>query len=310
MTVNRILFPTDFSTCAEEAFRYASEMAHRFGAALHLLHVVDEPEYDWLADSDAEHRAQAAQVDLVERAQGRLATLATEAASDVETTRAVRSQAAVDEAIVEYAQVEAIDLVVLGTHGRRGVDRLVLGSVADTVLRRAPCPVLTVREGASQAASEAGLLQNVLAPIDFSTASREALIMADEMAGTFGARLHLLFVAEERTVPTFSDTGLPGLGVVKMDPNIVENADAALRHLNERRGGRAPEVAYHVEEGRVASTITGLADTESVDMIVMATRGRQGVDRFLLGSTTERVVRSAPCPVLATRRPDDENDGP
>ncbi|MFO8098102.1 MAG: universal stress protein, partial [Salinibacter sp.] len=224
-----------------------------------------------------------------------------------ETAVVSRSNATVDEAVLEYAETEAVDLIVLGTHGRRGMDRFVLGSVAETVLRRAPCPVLTIREGTSRTESET-LIRTVLAPIDFSEASRHALAIADGLASAFEAELHLLFVGEERTVPTFSDTGLPGLGVVKMDPDIVDNADEALRHLYERRGGEAPDVSYHVEEGHVASTISSFAADASVDVIVMATRARKGMDRFLVGSTTERVVRSAPCPVLTTRRREEESD--
>ena len=304
LTLNRILFPTDFSACADEALAYAVELADRYGATLHLLHVVDELDPDWSGATDAAQRTVTLRDDIEEKATARLQGLVPDTSeTDIETTEALRSSFEVDDAIVDYADEEAMDLIVMGTHGRRGFDRLVLGSVADAVLRRAPCPVLTVREGASQAGRKATGFEDILAPIDFSDASHNALTTADALAGTYEARLRLLFVAESRTVPTFSDTGLPGLGVVQMDPEIVENAEAALQQLNERLGGRAASTTYHVTEGRVASTIADFAEEEATDLIVMSTRKREGMDRFLVGSTTERVVRVAPCPVLTLRAP-------
>jgi nucleotide-binding universal stress UspA family protein len=107
-----------------------------------------------------------------------------------------------------------------------------------------------------------------------------------------------MFVAEQRTVPTFSDTGLPGIGVVEMDPDIVKNAEEALKQLNENIEGPEVKSAYHVREGNVSRNVIDFAETHGVSLIVMATRGLTGVDRFLLGSNTERIVRVAPCPVL------------
>lgn len=308
MTLNHLLLPTDFSACADEALAYATELADRFGATLHLLHVVDEMDPDWFGAADAEERAGALRNDIERTAEARLRDLAArDGVASVETTVALRSSFEVDQAIVDYAGEQGIDLLVMGTHGRQGLDRLVLGSVTETVLRQAPSPVLTVRQGAGPLASGAPAFQNILAPIDFSDASHDALTLADGLAEAYRARLHLLFVAEERTVPTFSDTGLPGFGVVKMDPEIVDNAEAALRQLGDRLGGRAPDSAYHVREGGVASTITEMGEADDMDLVVMATQGRQGADRFWVGSTTERVVRRAPCPVLTMRARSDGN---
>ena len=297
----RILFPTDFSACADEALAYATDLAERCGATLHLLHVVDELDPDWFGATDVTSRAVDLRDDIKAKAERRLRDLATDRGNGIDTTIALRSSSEVNQAIVDYAREKSIDLIAMGTHGRRGLGRLVLGSVTTTVLRRAPCPVLTVREGSTQMDGEAPVVQNILAPIDFSTASYDALKVADGFAGTYAAHLRLLFVAEERTVPTFSDTGLPGLGVVKMDPEIVDNAEAALRQLHDRVDGWAPGRSFHVEEGQAAETIAAVAERTDSGLIVMATRGRKDRDRFWVGSTTERVVRGASCPVLTLR---------
>ena len=309
MTLTRILFPTDFSACADGALAYATDLADRFGATLHLLHVVDELDPDWFGATDAGTRAVDLRDDIEAKAKRRLHEVATgDLADEVDTTVALRSSVEVEQTILDYAREENIDLIAMGTHGRRGFDRLMLGSVTNTVLRQAPCPVLTVREGHEQGKEEGPMFQNLLAPIDFSEASHEALRVSDGLAGAYAARLRLLFVAEERTVPTFSDTGLPGLGVMKMDSEIVDNAGAALQQLYERLGGDAAECSYHVQEGPAAETIAAFAGSEEVDLIVMATRGREGLDRFLVGTTTERVVRVAPCPVLTMRASGEGNE--
>ena len=148
MRVTNILYPTDFSPCAQLGFGHAVALARAFGARLHLLHVValhsDLP-YDPMfyvpaadeAYDRAEHEA------LV--ALGLLAS-SPEAAA-VETILAVRRLAQPAQAVLEYAADNGIDLVVMGTHGRRGAARLMLGSIAEEVLRHSGCPVLTRRLG-------------------------------------------------------------------------------------------------------------------------------------------------------------------
>jgi universal stress protein A len=137
--ITRILVPTDFSQPSEQAFTYARSLAHQSGASLHLLHVVQRP---LLAEGLA---AEAAIDDgtlgsqMVENAKARLRKLAPEAASaEVVFGYAARS-------IVEHASTSGVDLIVMGSHGRTGIAHVLLGSVAEAVVRTAPCPVLTVR---------------------------------------------------------------------------------------------------------------------------------------------------------------------
>lgn len=141
MTLTRILLPTDFSDTARRALDYAGELARRFDASVHLLHVVPDPKVQSLTveaipvvsdlaerwKADAERRLEEVRVD------------------GVHTVRAVRVGHAFVE-IVRYAADNAIDMVVMGTHGRGPVEHLLLGSVAEKVVRKAPCPVLTVKQ--------------------------------------------------------------------------------------------------------------------------------------------------------------------
>ena len=145
LKLHSILCPTDFSDFSDNAIRYACELAETFGAELHLLNVLQDydaiapgtgeaflPFTDWLPELRNQSREQLAKQP------------APEWAAKVHVHRTTRVGAPVDE-IVKYAKEHNVDLVVLGTHGRKGVKHLLLGSVAENVVRYAPCPVLTVR---------------------------------------------------------------------------------------------------------------------------------------------------------------------
>ncbi|MFB6277977.1 MAG: universal stress protein [Salinibacter sp.] len=311
MTFDRILLPTDFSASADAALNHAVAMANRFEATLHLLHVVNDLGTGLYGLGDAEKRIDQLKEEAESMAQKRLRGMARDtSAVDVHTAVAQRVNLGIADAIQEYVQGKDIDLVVMGTYGRSGLGRLVLGSVANTLIRRSTCPVMTVRKRDENAdASPEVNYENLLAPIDFSDHSRTALRLSKAVAGRYGATQHLLFVAETRVLPTFSDTGIPGIGVVEMDPDIVANAEAGLEELSEAVGGPDVDCGYHVREGNVAQDIVDFAETHAVDLIVMATRGLTGLDRFVLGSNTERVVRAAPCPVLTVATSSDAQNG-
>lgn len=146
LTISRILVPVDFSAPSEHALRYARELASRLGASLHLLHVVEDPAAAgaWSAESMPPDLAEL-RTELVADAERRLLVYRSEAErAQVPVVTAARI-GLTSHTIVDYATALNIDLVVMGTHGRTGVAHLVMGSVAERVLRHAPCPVLTVR---------------------------------------------------------------------------------------------------------------------------------------------------------------------
>jgi len=310
MPFNRVLVPTDFSAGADAALDHAVSMAGRFQASLHLLHVVNDPGAGLYGLGEAELRMDRLKEEAEKRARERLRELAQESSAVEVHPQVVRqSRLGIGKAVQEYAEAHEVDLVVMGTHGRRGLERLVLGSVANTLIRQSNCPVMTVRErGDDTHTSDDVIYDKLLAPIDFSEYSRASLQLSKAVAHRYGGTQHLLFVAEKRVLPTFSDTGLPGVGVVEMDPEIVANAESALEALNDAVEGPEVESDYHVREGDVAEDIVDFAGTKAVNLIVMATRGLTGIDRFVIGSNTERVVRTAPCPVLTVPPPPAQRD--
>lgn len=306
MQVQRILIPTDFSPAARHAFDWALSFARPYAATLHLLHVMADVNSAWAGSDDVLVQAGPPQERLEEEARAELKQLA-EAAErhDLATHCTVRFSLDVADTILEEADAIDADLIATGTHGRQGLSRLLLGSVAQKVVRRARRPVLTVRAQAP----EAPAIRRVLVPIDFSEPSKQALRFAKDVAHGFEAQLDLLFVAEARTIPVFSDTGLPHLGTVKMDPEIVREAGRGLEQLSDQVGGPPVSTHPHVAEGDVPDQILDFAGTHEVDLIVMATRGLAGLDRLLIGSVTQRVVRAAPCPVLTLNVHEGEERG-
>lgn len=288
MAFHTILHPTDFSDASRPAFAEALRLARAAGATLHLLHAAEltlyGPASGALAASDDEHRAALAALAGAARAAG------------VAVATTLRSGEAVAPTIVTVAEEEGADLIVLGTHGRRGLRRFFLGSVAEEVLREAPCPVLTVPARRAEAPHAP---RAVLVPLDLSTASRQALALARRLAAEAGAVLHLLHVAETVDVPgLYGDVDNPLLDAFpEIHARFREEMEAELAAT----GGPDVPVKYHLEDGRPADVIVDLAAEEGIDLIVLTSHGRTGLSRFVMGSVAERVVRAAPCPVLTVK---------
>jgi nucleotide-binding universal stress UspA family protein len=308
VTIQNVLLPTDFSDTADQALAKAIDVAEHFGATLHLFHVIDHLDPSWYGITNVQEETIRLRDQIRNEAEALLEEMASsEPSLSLSTEIALEFSFNVPSTVMEYAGANDIDLIVMGTHGRGGFGRFMLGSVANKLVRRAPSPVLTVNPSASDdAPPEDPATTGVLAPIDFSKYARTALRAAKTFAHTYDVPLHLLFVAEKRTVPTFRDTGIPGVGVVGMDDDIIENATPALDDLNQDVGGPTVTARYHVRHGAAAHAIVDVAQEQDLNLIVMATRGLSGLDRWMLGSTTERVVRTSTCPVLTLRAETEE----
>jgi nucleotide-binding universal stress UspA family protein len=299
----RILAPLDFSSTATDALRFVRSMARETGARVDLLHVIPPlalpaetshlPE-GWSRYED-ERRREAAQ---------RLAALAAaETGQDVRTRLIVRigDPAAV---IVDTARARRSDLLVVSTHGRSGLTRFFLGSTAEAVVRHAPCPVLTVRRRVL-ARSGAALrpmserINRILVPVDFSAPSEAAVRHAVEFAQRFGASLRLLHVVRRIEVPIrlARDAG-------RLQAAVYLDGEERLTAWAQRVVPAGVEMKHVVAVGEPYEVITGMARQEKLDLIVISTHGHSGLNRLFLGSTAERIVRHAACPVLVIRRPE------
>jgi nucleotide-binding universal stress UspA family protein len=296
MTLNldTILFPTDFSDVAEGAFAHAAHLALQYNATIHVFNVVG-PDADESANPMDFLPVRSAEGTPDEEAVRKMdVQTVTQERGTVPVVYAQTNSDSPPDAIVNRAEEQDIDLVVMGTRGRRGMNRLLSGSVSEVVVRRAPCPVFTVLardEGAGPA------INRVLAPVDLSDQSELVLNHAAALSESYAAPLDLLHVVEEAAYPNVY--GLDPLA--PSAPNVQDRAREALETLASELDLRTDPVNVHVLAGNAARDIVEFAEDQVADLIVMATHGRTGLERFLIGSVAEKVVRRAPCPVFTLK---------
>jgi nucleotide-binding universal stress UspA family protein len=263
IAIERILVPHDFTDHGRAAHDRARGLATVFGATCAVLHVIERAGTD-AADEPPDPASAAVQF----------------------------RHGVPHEEIVRCAREQAADLIVMGTHGRRGVAHLLLGSVAEKVVRTAPCPVLTIRQRRPDRTA------NVLVATDFGVAAQVALDYGRTLAHLFGARLHLLHVVENNFLrPIASDThALMTSAREQLAAQLTADDRSALQAIESIETSDHP-----------ADAIVDYARNADIDLIVMGTHGRHAFDRLLLGSVAEQVVRTAPCEVLTVRRSTEES---
>jgi len=291
LNINHVLFPTDFSEGSEPAFPQAVQYAEWHDATLHIINVRTSAQPDDL-DTTREFPVPFSTLKgWIDRAEGEEAGKPSLEDVEIEQTQIDADVPA--KAIVDYVDEKGIDLVVMGTHGRRGLDRVRFGSVTEEVVRTAPAPVLTVR---ADAPSPVGKVRRVLTPIDFSDASKTALRHAKELALTYGAEIDLLHVVDEPSYPSVYELTSADVGGTE----VIEKAEEGLADLARDIIGVEHSVA-EVVSGHPVREILNYVEENEGDLLVIATHGRTGLNRLLIGSVAERVIRQSPIPVFLVK---------
>ncbi len=270
-----ILAPVDFSELSALALQYADALSRCSGARVTVLHAssFEAPPYFTQAQlEELQSRLRAAQRQ-AERELREFVRKNLGPGSNLPDVRVVEGRPA--ETILRTAAEIGADLIAMGTHGRSGWNRWMLGSVAERVLREAEIPVLTVRSNAPPP-SRPLLIRNILCPVNDTPIARRALEYAAEMARCLNATLTLLHVDEGRKPDTIPDL-------------------CAWVPAEQRRRCRIREI---VRRGEAAREIVAQAAEEGCDLLVIGAQHRRFFDSTVIGSTSVRVVRYAPCPVL------------
>jgi nucleotide-binding universal stress UspA family protein len=295
--IRRILCPTDLSEIAPRAFDHAMALARFYQAEIELAYVHEALLPGPLAA--APHAASSVlDPQARERLLGALFTLAAPARSvGIRVNAAVFEGRVVGE-ILGRARSWPADVLVMGTHGRGGFERWVLGSVTEKVLRQSPCPVLTVpppAEGLRPAGSV--LFEQIVCPVDFSGPSLAALHHALRLAEESAAEITVLHVLEWLAEEEAGATAF-GFDVPEFRRHLERDAWERICTLvpAEVRDWCRPR--EEVVGGRPWREILRVAEQRQADLVVMGVRGRNPVDLALFGSTTHHVVRGAGCPVL------------
>ncbi len=290
LNVNKILFPTDFSACAERAFSHAAELAALFEAEIHTFHARIRQQDNYPA---LQHL-----LDLPEETIPKTPHMHIRDTDEHTPNVVIKADATAKsacEAILNYTEQREIDLIVMGSHGHRGPRRLFLGSTAECVIRNATCPVLTLRDGART--MKGGKIKRILVPVDFSDFAKEALAHAVALASITGASITLIHVIEEAFLPT-----VYGVDPVNfMSEPLKEKYNEALQELGTAMVPAGIQVNVVTQVGHAADTIAAFAEETAVDLIILASHGLTGIKRFFLGSTAAALNRQAPCAVLTVK---------
>jgi nucleotide-binding universal stress UspA family protein len=301
-----IMVPLDESVFSEHALPLALSIARRSGAAVHLVqvHIIPGPLYDVTGLPSLDGRMDA---EARERERSYLSGLARHLAAtwNLTVTTALLDEAKpIADILHQHALASGVELIVMTTHGRGGVSRALLGSVADALVRQASMPVLLVRPHTEaldllDLTREQGIKQ-MLIPLDGSALAEDILEPALDMGRLMHAECSLLRVV----TPIAADDAIDAL-LIDPDEQLLAHRQAEARayldQVAERIRDAGLSVQTHVLVGPATETILAYSRQHQVDLIAMATHGRSGLARMFVGSVAEHVVRHAAVPVLLHR---------
>lgn len=309
--IQRILFATDFSACSESALKYALRWARTWKAELDCVHVTElHPHMDMegaiIQSYLEEQRRQAKPL---------LDAVVKQAKASHPQTTGHECIGIPDQDICRFALERGSDLIVVGTHGWSGLNRILLGSVAERVVCHAPCPVISVRPreiepdmSATDKKDKAEFSQapsHVLLPLDFSDCSLDAVELAAQVAKDFEIKVTLLYVREPHGYGL--DFTLDLHGDQRLHDEQIKKQLGKLTQTFEEKGISASPL---LKTYPIASSILQAAQEIQADLIVMGTHGRSGVSRLLMGSETAKVLRQSPIPVLTVKMGKYSHDHP
>ena len=295
----QILCPTDLSEASLPSLTYALAFARWYEARLTVLHVVPSFEPITMPSAEAAYPMQVIfPVSREEVLAGMRKVIDSTGAGSIDVTLVAEAGDAAST-IVDQSVATPADLVIMGTHGRSGFERLLIGSVAEKVVRKAPCPVLLVPPHVTAKAPTEVTFKNILCPVDFSPSALQALGFALDLARQADGAVKVLYalewLAEEEPLVSAH------FNVPEYRQHLIEDARQRLQALVAGESQTWTSIERVVVLGRAYREILRAAADSPTDLIVMGAQGRGGLSLTLFGSTTQQVVRAATCPVLTVR---------
>jgi len=293
LELRRIVCPVDFSEFSVSAYCYALSLARQYRAKLFVQHIVELGRHPSAYYAPSAESFDAFCRTLSEKGREQLQEFVKQYTHDEIEPECVVQQGETSYAILSYAEAQKADMIVMGTHGRRGFDRLMLGSATERVIRKASCPVLVVRKPAHDfiglgQKEDFVQLGRILFCTDFSEYSQRALDPAISLTEAYKGELTLLHVLED--IPSPSET-------VEARATAMEQLDKLIPP--EKR--KTVRMKTEVRIGKPYQQIIQHALENQTDMVIMAVHGRGALDLAVFGSTTYRVIQLGPCPVLAVQ---------
>jgi|GEM_PF-42331 nucleotide-binding universal stress UspA family protein len=284
-----VLVPTDGSECARAGARHGVRIAHGFDATVHAVHVTGAGLTPLGISHTTPGRDQqrAAGEEMIDS----VAHLGDEAGVTVRTELIEGNPS---ESLHDYLMDNNIDFVAMGTRGRSNIKRQLLGSVTDRMVRTSPVPVLTARTENDLATPVEQDYTDILLPTRGGDGSELAVDHAVSIAARFDATLHVIYVVDVRSQAAKHDT-------YELGELVDELQTAVTDAVTDRADGAGINTRVAIQQGTPHSAIQRYAAAHEIDLIIMGTHGRGRVEQFLLGSVTERTIRTADVPVVTVR---------
>jgi len=293
--IKQILVPTDFSKLSIRAIDMAMILSREFHAYLNIVHArvlyTDDPSR--IKDEIEDLKRYEKKVD--DEISAKIKTLPEKAKTPQKINHDVIQDYSVVPSILEYIVDKKTDLVVMGTHGHTGLKHFLLGSVAEMLIRYALCPVLTVHSQTKIVREP----KRILVPFDFSDLSKKAFHYAVNFARKFKSQIDLLYVIDTDVHPALYSWGLKS--VSQLIPDIKERVSDSLDEIIKNERASNLKINRHFIDGKPYREIVKFSKKHCNDLIIIGTHGRTGVDKFLLGSVSEKVIRLAQCSVLSIK---------
>lgn len=290
---DQILFPTDGSDGATIAFDHVLDIAAENDATVHILNVADTTQ-------DSVLQIQGDVIDVLEQEGEQIVRDAADRAQQ----RGVASVTEVFQGepystIIDYAESRDIVLVTMPTHGRRGLERFLLGSTTERVVRRTDVPVLTIRPDVDISVTHP--YRDILVPTDGSDCATEAVTTGANMVTADETTLHLLSVIDIASLGADVRSHIQFSALEESAEEILDEATAVSKDAGVESISEAVEYGASIHK-----VILSYIENHDIDLVVVGTHGRTGFDRYVLGGVTEKLVRTSPIPVLTVREPVEE----
>ena len=300
----KILFPIDLTDPSPEVAGQAALMGREFGAELHVLYVTQSGsipfEYAKIQYTGP-LEVKTYQAELFEKAEKKLGLFVERNLGSYPNLKRAVVQGEIRKEIIRYLEQNRIDLVIMGSHGRKGLDKIIFGSVAQGVVQLSPAPVMTLNPG-QEKDQEEGWSGNgfgrVLFPVDLTAVFSTSLIdHALTLATKFSAELHLLSVIRAAG-GFYGGDYLPNARIESYHELLKQETGERLNEFADRYLAGYPRLRTALAGGHTAREILKYIRENKISLVVMGTHGRRGLDRVIFGSVAQRVVQSSPAPVV------------
>ena len=300
INIKKIVVPCDFSKLSKDAINTALYLCEKFDADLTVVHArvlfADNP--DIVTGEFEELKEYEQQVDkkILEKMKAHTVKHKHKLKIEHEIIRGF----SVGPAVLNYLNTNDFDLVILGTHGHNPIEHFLLGSVAEKVVKYAPCPVITIRPDVQLMETP----KRVLIPFDFSDYAKKSLQYAANFAKIFNSVVDLLYIVDVDVHPALYAWGMRS--VLEIIPDLEKKANNDFKKLLKQKDLAQLKINTCIKEGKPHREIIKYAADHNHDLIIIATHALAGIDRLLLSSVTEKVIRAAPCTVLTLKMAEKE----